>query len=253
MIATISNATLLIRLDYYHMKEDVLGVEVLCHGVPRPKVKWFHGKIEVKPSKRYTLLEEAHGVYKLEICQPTAKDSGNYICKAENSVTKAEIIHCVQFLRRPLHFHLHGQQEDAAKRAAEDAVRARELPAIVRTYDKPSVPQKDRLIFVNKLHDRMVLVGSKIKFSCMIMGPDPNIRWLKDGNPVTYGPDVKNLSVEGISVLAISKLTLEHSGEYKCWARNTDSDISTSCQLTVYEAEIKDEQEGPLFILSIRG
>lgn len=259
-------------LDYYHLNENVLGIEVHCTGTPRPRIKWYQDVVEIKPSFKYTLLEEAHGVYKVEIYKPAAKDSGKYVCKAENKVGEAEICHTVQFIGKPRHFHLHGihhahsfmlkEKEEAAKRAIEDALKAKEeyelrrigkLPPIVRKDDTPSIPQKDRLKFVTQLRDRTALVGSKLKFTCAVLGLDPNIRWLKDGNPIQYGPNVRNVSAESTSILEIMKLSLEHSGQYTCVARNNNGDAQTSCVLKVYDAKLEGDKEPPLFIHSIRG
>lgn len=256
------------------MNEDVLTIEVHCHGVPRPKIRWYHDAMDIKQSFKYKLLEEAHGIYKLEIWNPkSGKDSGHYVCKAENSVAEAQIIHVVQFLGRQEHLPIHGilqphsaaliQEEDAAKRALEDGLKAKEecesrrtgkqLP-VIRKVEKPSIQQKDRLKFETTLHDRMALVGSKLKFACMILGPDPNVHWLKDGQPIVYGPHIKNMTLDGQTVLAITKLKVEDSGEYKCCARNSNSDISETCQLQVCEAKITGAKKAaPSFKIAIRG
>lgn len=255
------------------MNDDVLGIEVHCAGVPRPKVQWFHDMFAITSSFKYTLLEEAHGVYKLEVYKPAAKDSGKYICKAENSVGEAVIEHEVQFIGKPTHFHLHGlrhahteyqkEKEEQAKRAMEDALKAKEeyelrrigkLPPIVkRDVDTPTVPQKDRLKFATQLRDRTALIGNKVKFTVSVIGPDPNIRWLKDGNPIQYGPNVRLLTAEGMSIVEIVNLTADHTGEYKCTARNNFCEATTSCYLKVYDAKTEGNQEAPLFVLSIRG
>lgn len=250
----------------------MLGIEVHCHGVPKPKIKWFHDVIEIKPSFKYALLEETHGVYKLEIYKPAGKDSGNYTCKAENSVAVAKIVHSVNFLGKQGHVHIPGihhahsellkQKEEEAKREMEEALKAKEeyelrcsgkLQSLFRKDAKPSIPQKGCLTFVNTLHDRIGLIGNNVKFICVVLGPEPNICWLKDGNPEAFGPDVKILTVEGTSMLEISDLALVHSGEYKCCARNNISDVSTTCQLKVFDARIKGEKLEPLFIDSIKG
>lgn len=255
------------------MTEDVLGIEVHCHGIPKPKIKWFHDVIEIKPSFKYALLEEAQGVYKLEIYKPAGKDSGNYTCKAENSVAVAKIIHSVQFVGGQGHVHIPGihhahsellkQKEEEAKRAMEEALKAKEeyesrcggnLQPTVRRDGIPSIPQKGLLKFVNTLYDRDALVGNNVKFTCVVLGPEPNICWLKDGKEDDYGPDVKILTVEGTTMLEISDLALVHSGEYKCCASNNISNVSVSCQLKVYDARIKGEnKEEPLFLESIKG
>lgn len=226
----------------------------------------------ISPSFKYTLLEEAHGVYKLEVYKPAAKDSGKYICKAENAVGDAVIEHEVHFIGKPTHFHLHGlhhahteyqkEKEEAAKRAMEDALKAKEeyelrkmgkLPPIVKRDDTPNVPQKDRLRFATQLRDRTALIGNKVKFTVSVLGPDPNIRWLKDGNPIQYGPNLRNLTNEGTCIVEIMNLTTDHTGEYKCVARNNNTEAVTSCYLKVYDAKTEGDQEAPLFVLSLRG
>lgn len=254
------------------MNDDVLGIEVHCTGVPRPEVQWFHDMFAITPSFKYGILEEAHGVYKVEIFKPAAKDSGKYICKAQNSVGEATIEHVVQFIGKPLHFHFHGihhahneyqkEKEEAAKRAMEDALKAKEeyelrkmgkLPPIIHKDDMPNIPQKDRLKFATQLRDRTALIGNKVKFSVSILGPDPNIRWLKDGNPLVYGPHVRNLQSEGLSIVELLNLTTDSTGEYKCVARNNNSECFTSCYLKVYDAKTEGSREAPLFVLSLRG
>lgn len=255
------------------MNDDVLGIEVHCTGTPRPKVQWFFGMFAINPSYKYTLLEGAHGVYKMEVYKPAAKDSGKYICKAKNSAGEAQIEHVVQFIGKPTHFHLHGlhhahtethkEKEESARRAMEDAIKAKEeyelrkigkLPPIVRKDDTPQVPQKDRLKLMTQLRDRIALSGNKVKFSVSVMGPDPNIRWYKDGNPIVWGPTVRQIVQDGsLSVVELSNLNTSSSGEYKCVARNENCEVFTSCYLKVYDATIEGDEEAPLFVLSIRG
>lgn len=226
----------------------------------------------ISPSFKYTLLEEAHGVYKLEVYKPAAKDSGKYICKAENSAGDAVIEHEVHFIGKPTHFHLHGlhhahneyqkEKEEAAKRAMEDALKAKEeyelrkmgkLPPIVKRDDTPNVPQKDRLKFATQLRDRTALIGNKVKFSVSVLGSDPQIRWYKDGNPLQYGPNLRNMTNEGTSFVEIMNLTTDHTAEYKCVARNNNSEVQTACYLKVYDAKTEGDKEAPLFVLSLRG
>lgn len=254
------------------MNEDVLGIEVHVTGSPLPRIQWIRDMVEIRPSYKYTLLEEGHGVHKLEIYRPALKDSGNYTCRAFNQIAEEDLTHKVAFIGKPKHFHIHGirhahtdidkEKEETAKRAMEDALKAKEeyelrrtgkLPP--RTKQEPSAPisQKDRLKFVTQLRDRTALVGNKVKFTCAVLGPDPNIRWTKDGNALQYGPTLRNSTSEGLSIVEISNLTTDHTGEYKCVAKNPNTEVATSCYLKVYDGKVEGDQEPPLFVLSIRG
>lgn len=249
-----------------------MGIEVHCTGTPRPQIHWIKDMVELLPSFKYALLEEAHGVFKLEIYKPAFKDSGKYVCQAVNQVAEEEISHTVHFIGKPKHFHIHGiqhahseiakEKEETAKRAMEEALKAKEeyelrrtgkLPPRVRQDVQPTISQKDRLKFVTQLRDRTALVGNKVKFTCAVIGPDPNIKWLKDGNPLQYGPNVRVLTTEGMSIVEMTNLLPDFTGEYKCIAKNPNSEVSTSCYLKVYDAKVEGDKEAPLFVLSIRG
>lgn len=249
-----------------------MGIEVHCTGTPRPQIHWYKDMVELKPSFKYALLEEAHGVFKIEVYKPAQKDSGKYVCKAENSVAEEEISHMVHFIGKPKHFHIHGihhahdalakDKEETARRAMEEALKAKEeyemrrtgkLPPRMRENVQPPCAQKDRLKFATQLRDRTALVGNKLKFTCSVIGPDPNIKWLKDGNPLVYGPNVRVMTSEGMSIVEMINLVTEYTGEYKCIAKNQNSEASTSCYLKVYDTKAEGDKEAPLFVLSIRG
>lgn len=56
-----------------------------------------------------------------------------------------------------------------------------------------------------------------------------------------------------MSILEMTHLTADQTGEYKCQARNDYSEISTSCYLKIYDAKVAGDKEAPLFVLSMRG
>lgn len=110
---------------------------------------------------------------------------------------------------------------------------------------------KNKLSFVTHLTNRVFAEGSKVKLSCVVQGPDPNIRWLKDENPVAYSQRVKNLSRDGLCILEIDKCTPDDSGEYKLIVRNQDSDISSGCSLQVY-ASAQSSDFAPTFTRALK-
>lgn len=104
------------------------------------------------------------------------------------------------------------------------------------TFEELQKAARNKLSFVTHLTNRVFAEGSKVKLSCVVQGPDPNVRWLKDENPLVYSARVKNLSRDGMCVLEIDKCTPDDSGDYKLVVRNQDSDISSDCTLQVYAA-----------------
>lgn len=256
------------------MYDDELTIEVHIRGTPRPKVVWKHDVIEVKPSFKYTILEEAHGVHKLLIYKPTNRDAGKYVCVATNKVATNEIVHEVH-VAKPLNYHIPGiyhakneimrQKEEEARRQMDEAMKSKsESDAKYGAQDYVSnryrddaptpVTSKNRLKFATQLRDRTAVIGQKIKFSCSIYGPDPQARWLKDDQPLVYGPTIRNMSAEGVSIVELSDVTKKSSGQYKCVARNQYSEITTSCYLKVYDAKSNEEDLcGPIIALSIKG
>lgn len=121
-----------------------------------------------------------------------------------------------------------------------------------RRYVDPPPDPKLKLHFAAFLTDRTVPAGGKTKFSCYVQGPDPNVRWLKDDNPIVFSPTCKPLLRDGLITLELSSLTEAESGHYTLICRNPASEITTSANLKVYET-IKVDTQPTLFTTSIKG
>uniref|UniRef100_A0A1A9W2E7 Ig-like domain-containing protein n=1 Tax=Glossina brevipalpis TaxID=37001 RepID=A0A1A9W2E7_9MUSC len=258
--------------EYYHLRDDELTIEMHIHGVPRPVVTWWKSSFEIKPNFKFTMLEEAHGVYKLLIYKPNNRDSGTYICKAINSCGEAQMRHTIEVAKN-LNYHVHGifhargrlqqDKEQSAKKAMEEAMKSKEAsdkkrvvsevgPRVPRGSPEPLVSPKQKLKFATQLRDRMALEGSTVRFVCNVIGPNPASRWMKDDNFVKYGENVKNFSEEGKPMLELRNVTTESSGVYKCVAKNDHSEIETSCYFKVYAAQTEGDESEPIFALPLR-
>ncbi|XP_036344439.1 muscle M-line assembly protein unc-89-like, partial [Rhagoletis pomonella] len=260
--------------EYYHLRDDELTIECHLHGVPRPVVVWMKGGLEIKPSYKFTMLEEAHGTYKLLIYKPNDRDSGSYICKAVNSSGEVQISHHVEVAKNR-HFHARGifhardrlqkDKELSAKKAMTEALKSKAASDLKRTSlaaearervhrasPEPLVSPKQKLTFATQLRDRMALEGSTVRFVCTVIGPSPTCRWMKDDKWVVAGPTVKNLSEEGKAILEVSKVTSEASGVYKCVAKNEHSEVETQCYFKVYSAQADGDEQEPMFALPLR-
>lgn len=237
----------------------------------RPIILWQKDELPIEFDERTQQIEHGDGLCELIINKPTTKDSGTYACTASNAIGSQKITHKVEFTPQPSSRRDSGMPSETASesgRGKGDATaesgaensstqapgKGRRPPSGGRTKTEPAQEEymsrrtaaptmeellkaaKNKLSFVTHLTNRVFAEGSKVKLSCVVQGPDPNVRWLKDENPLVYSQRVRNLSRDGFCVLEIDKCTPDDSGDYKLIVRNQDSDISSGCTLQVYEA-----------------
>lgn len=242
--------------DVYHAQENDLIIDCKVRANPRPVIIWLKDEMPIEFDERTQQIEHSDGVCELIINKPSTKDSGNYTCAATNNIGSQKIAHRVEFIppqtgsRRDSGMPPaenkndiqegddkggkgkgKGNKKPPSKTEETSSRRAAALP----TVEELLKASRSKLNFVTHLQNRVFPEKSKVKLSCIVQGPDPNIRWLKDDNVVVYSPRVKNLSKDGLCVLEINLCSLDDSGVYTCFARNTESDISCSCTLQVYE------------------
>lgn len=111
---------------------------------------------------------------------------------------------------------------------------------------------KSKLSLVTHLTNRVFAVGGKIKLTCVVQGPDPNVKWFKNEQPLTYSPRVRNMSRDGLCVLEINPCNLEDGGDYTLVVRNTESDVTTQCRIQVYDPQGSADLV-PTFTRSLKG
>lgn len=110
-----------------------------------------------------------------------------------------------------------------------------------------------KLSFDTHLTNRVFAAGTKIKLSCVVSGPDPNVRWIKNEQPIVYSPRCRNVSNQtGLCVLEITNCTIEDSGHYTCIVRNQECGIECSCQVQVYDTKASADL-APTFTRSLKG
>lgn len=122
----------------------------------------------------------------------------------------------------------------------------------VSRYQETPIDPKTKLHFATFLSDRTIAEGGKTKLSAVVQGPDPNVRWLKDENPIVQGPNCRAQLRDGLITLDLSQLKPEDSGVYKLICRNQSGEINCSCKLLVYE-NIKQDLTAPFFTMPIKG
>ncbi|CAL9689687.1 unnamed protein product [Knipowitschia caucasica] len=160
-------------------------------GDPRPAVIWERNNDTIKARGRYRVFEDGN-VYNLIIAAVTVEDSGQYICKAKNSI---------------------GETYAAATLKVEGEAQEQEL----REENKPR--------FLIKPLSTRAGRGEDAVFSCKVWGnPKPDVVWEKDGKKLTEIFESTHFSVGsqdgGWFQLKIFKTRAPDGGVYTCTARN---------------------------------
>ncbi|XP_036965246.1 obscurin-like protein 1 isoform X9 [Acanthopagrus latus] len=183
-------------------------------GDPRPAVIWERNNEKIDPQGRYRVFEDGN-VYNLIISAVTTEDSGQYICKAKNSI---------------------GETYAAATLKVEGEAQEMEL----REENKPR--------FLIKPLSTRVGRGEDAAFSCKLWGnPRPEVVWEKDGRKLNEIFESTHFSVGyqdgGWFQLKIFKTRAPDGGVYTCKARNEFGEALAGAVLLV-DAGPGHEDEG---------
>lgn len=246
--------------DAYHSNLNELSLSCHVRGAPTPTITWVKDGVTVEPSDKYQLIENDDGTCELIVSDVTNQDNGKYVCKAESRAGAAEIVHLVHVpagsKRNSIPSPRKVSVAEKPATPANDSKRASQSSSS-GNYERrhgPVAPvdPKTQLFFVAFLTDRTIGEGGKTKLSCYVQGPEPNVKWYKDENPVVFGPRCRAEMRDGLCSLTLNHLNKDDTGDYRVWIRNQYSEVSSTCHLTVYES-IKEEGEGPCFTHSIKG
>ncbi|KAM7380834.1 hypothetical protein PAMP_004106 [Pampus punctatissimus] len=183
-------------------------------GDPRPAVIWERNNEKIDPHGRYRVFEDGN-VYNLIISAVTTEDSGQYICKAKNSI---------------------GETYAAATLKVEGEAQEMEL----REENKPR--------FLIKPLSTRAGRGEDAVFSCKLWGsPRPEVVWEKDGRKLNEIFESTHFSVGyqdgGWFQLKIFKTRAPDGGVYTCKARNEFGEALAGAVLLV-DAGPGHEEEG---------
>uniref|UniRef100_A0A493SZG1 Ig-like domain-containing protein n=3 Tax=Anas TaxID=8835 RepID=A0A493SZG1_ANAPP len=165
-----------------------------CHvaGTPEITVSWYKGDTKLRSTPEYKVFFKDN-VATLIFNKVVSNDSGEYICKAENSVGTAstKALLTVQERKRPPSF-------------------ARKLRDIEHPAGLP-------LKFMCRLN------GSE----------PITVTWHKDGVLLSDDHNVHTSFVDNVAVLQLARTEMNHTGQYTCTATNAVGTATSSAKLTV--------------------
>ncbi|XP_063986913.1 titin isoform X6 [Diachasmimorpha longicaudata] len=177
-------------------------------------VYWLKNGKKVVTDIRYKTLEEDN-TYTLLILETTTEDNGKYECVAINRAGEARC-------------------------EAECTVRG--LKPSVTKPSKATSPQVEKAPgVVEPLKDQVIKEGASVAFTCKINGkPSPTVQWKKGDKIIKPSKYFQMLKEGDQCTLRISEAFPEDEGVYKCVAKNSAGDASTSANLRVLPPESPD-------------
>ncbi|XP_057712682.1 obscurin [Corythoichthys intestinalis] len=153
-------------------------------GTPSPLITWEKEKLKLSSGGRFKTVEDGD-VYRLTIYDLALEDSGQYLCRAKNSVG--------------------------------EAYAAVTLKVALPTEITPRAP-----VFMLKPTSARVGLGGDAVFHCRVVAhPEANFDWEKDGRYLGESNRIKIFSDSDSSSLKIQSVRNLDSGSYTCRAQNT--------------------------------
>lgn len=125
------------------------------------------------------------------------------------------------------------------------------FPELVPVPPKPE-ESKNALKFITELRDITTMAGKPAKLFCTVLGPKPDIKWFKNGEPMEFTKTIKNQSHEGTGIVAFAQLFESDEGVYTAVVKNKENHvITTQAKITIIQKPELPKGMGPRFITNI--
>ncbi|XP_035774828.1 muscle M-line assembly protein unc-89-like [Anopheles albimanus] len=142
-------------------------------------------------------------------------------------------------------------EEEKEKQRKERYLRL--FPELIPEEGK-RVDTRTVLRFGSTLHDISIVEGKPVRLFCTVLGSKADFKWFKNGEPMEFTKQVRNLSEskEGTGIIQFNRATREDSGEYEVVVKDkSGATISGTCRLTVMPVPVRipvAEGEPPRFV-----
>ncbi|XP_019363471.1 PREDICTED: obscurin [Gavialis gangeticus] len=183
-------------------KDATLSCQII--GNPVPVVSWEKDKLPIQSGGRFKTVEDGD-LYRLTIYDLSLDDSGQYICRARNTIGEA-------------------------------------FAAVSIKVGEETTVTAFAPYFIQKPSSIRVTLGEDATFRCKVQGSPPlSVNWEKDGRHLRGRSDSRRFQVESAgesNALTIQCARLGDSGTYTCRAENPVGQASATAALVV-------ETQGP--------
>uniref|UniRef100_A0A8D0F1L4 Obscurin n=1 Tax=Strix occidentalis caurina TaxID=311401 RepID=A0A8D0F1L4_STROC len=178
-------------------KDATLSCQII--GNPIPVVSWEKDKLPVQSGGRFKTTEDGD-LYRLTIYDLSLEDSGQYICRAKNTIGEA-------------------------------------FAAVSIKVGEETTVTESAPYFIQKPSSIKVTLGEDAMFKCKVQGSPPlSVNWEKDGRHLRNQADAGRFQIESAgesNALTIQCARLRDSGTYTCRAENPIGSASASAALVV--------------------
>uniref|UniRef100_A0A8B9MBB1 Obscurin, cytoskeletal calmodulin and titin-interacting RhoGEF n=1 Tax=Accipiter nisus TaxID=211598 RepID=A0A8B9MBB1_9AVES len=178
-------------------KDATLSCQII--GNPIPVVSWEKDKLPVQSGGRFKTTEDGD-LYQLTIYDLSLEDSGQYICRAKNTIGEA-------------------------------------FAAVSIKVGEETTVTESAPYFIQKPSSIKVTLGEDAMFKCKVQGSPPlSVNWEKDGRHLRNRADAGRFQIESAgesNALTIQRAQLGDSGTYTCRAENPIGSASASAALVV--------------------
>uniref|UniRef100_A0A669QKL3 Obscurin n=1 Tax=Phasianus colchicus TaxID=9054 RepID=A0A669QKL3_PHACC len=178
-------------------KDATLSCQII--GNPIPVVSWEKDKLPIQSGGRFKTTEDGD-LYQLTIYDLSLEDSGQYICRAKNTIGEA-------------------------------------FAAVSIKVGEETTVTESAPYFIQKPSSIKVTLGEDAMFKCKVQGSPPlSVNWEKDGRHLRNRADSGRFQIESAgesNALTIQCARLGDSGTYTCRAENPIGSASASAALVV--------------------
>ncbi|TFK00621.1 cell surface glycoprotein MUC18 [Platysternon megacephalum] len=178
-------------------KDVTLSCQIV--GNPIPLVSWEKDKLPIQSGGRFKMVEDGD-LYRLTIYDLSLEDSGQYICRAKNTIGEA-------------------------------------FTAVSIKVGEETTVTESAPYFIQKPSSIRVTLGDDVTFKCKVQGSPPlSVNWEKDGRHVRGWSDSSRFQIESLgesNALKIQCARLGDSGTYMCRAENPIGSASATATLVV--------------------